>query len=168
MIRRALVVVAALVCTVLLGTTPAWAHGGPIAIEAHGDGGRGITATVVYTRDGHYVNVQVDMAYTAVSAAGRTVGPFPMTASNEGRGFYVSETPLPVGEWTVTVAATHPSAATKTVSVKAADLPPVGGTTPPAPAGLPTATLVAIPVALAVVALAVGFLLRRRRHARLT
>jgi hypothetical protein len=164
MIRRALVVVAALVCTVLLGATPAWAHGGPIAIEVHGDGGQGITATVIYVRDGHYITGQVDMTYTAVSAGGKTVGPLPLTASAEGQSFYVSKTPLPLGDWTVTVTATHPSTATKTVAVTSAELPPVDVAGPPTPAGLPTATLVAIPVAVAMMALAVAFMLRRRRR----
>ena len=163
MIRRALLLAVALV---VLGATPAWAHGGPIAIDVRGDGGQGITATVVYARDGHSVTEQVDMTYTAVSATGRTVGPFRLTASAEGQSFYVSKDSLPLGDWTVTVTATHPSAASKTISVTSAELPPVS--TPPAPSGLSTTTLVAIPVAAAVLALAVAFALRRRRQARLT
>jgi MYXO-CTERM domain-containing protein len=168
MIRRALTVLFGLVTMVLLGTTPAWAHGGPIAIDVRGDGGQGVTATVTYVRDGHYVTGQVDLSYTAVSAGGRTVGPFPLTASAEGQSFYVSRNPLPLGDWTVTVTATHPSAATKTVSVTSAELPPVATTRTAAPSGLSTTTLVAIPVAVAVVGLALALVLRRRRQARLT
>lgn len=165
MIRKALVIAVALVATVLFGATPAWAHGGPIAIEVHGDGGQGLTATVIYTRDGHYVTGQVDMTYTAMSATGKTVGPLPLTASSEGQSFYVSKTPLPLGDWTVTVTATHPSSATQTVSVTSAKLPPLDAAAAPTPAGLPTAALVAIPVAVAMVALAAAFMLRRRRLA---
>jgi len=163
MIRRALLLAVALV---VLGATPAWAHGGPIAIDVRGDGGQGITATVVYERDGHAVTEQVDLTYTAVSANGKTVGPYPLTASAEGQSFYVSRNPLPLGDWTVTVTATHPSTASKTVPVTSAELPPVSPA--PAPSGLSTTTLVAIPVAVAVLALAVAFALRRRRQARLT
>jgi hypothetical protein len=163
MIRRALVLAAGLVVMALLGAAPAWAHGGPIAIDIHGDGGRGITATVVYARDGHAVAEQVDMTYTAVSAGGRTIGPFPLTASAEGQSFYVSKNPLPLGDWTVTVTATHPSQATKAVLVTSAELPPVGAAPAPAPSGLPMTALVAIPVAVAVVALAIALVLRRRR-----
>ncbi|MFL6126569.1 hypothetical protein [Actinophytocola sp.] len=168
MIRRALFLALGVVATVLLGATPAWAHGGPIAIDVRGDGGQGITATVTYARDGHYVTGQVDLTYTAVSAGGRTVGPFPLTASAEGQSFYVSKNALPLGDWTVTVTATHPSPASKTVSVTSAELtaPATAGT--PAPSGLSTTTLVAIPVAAAVVGLVVAFALRRRRQARLT
>jgi hypothetical protein len=163
MIRRALVLAAGLIVMALLGATPAWAHGGPIAIDVHGDGGQGITATVVYAQDGHAVTEQVDMTYTAVSAGGKTIGPFPLTASAEGQSFYVSKNPLPLGDWTVTVTATHPSPATKTVPVTSAELPPVGAAPSPAPTGLSTAALMAIPVAVAVVALAVALVLRRRR-----
>jgi hypothetical protein len=48
------------------------------------------------------------MTYTAVSASGKTIGPFPLTASAEGQSFYISKNPLPLGDWTVTVTATHP------------------------------------------------------------
>jgi hypothetical protein len=147
----------------LLGATPAWAHGGPIAITAQGDGGQGITASVIYARDGHAVTEQVDMTYTAVSAGGKTVGPFPLIASAEGRSFYVSKNPLPLGDWTVTVTATHPSAATKTVSLTSTELPPVSSAPAPTVSGLPMTAVVGIPVAVAVVALAVALMLRRRR-----
>jgi hypothetical protein len=163
MIRRALVLAAGLVVMALLGAAPAWAHGGPIAIAVHGDGGQGITATVIYARDGHAVTEQVDMTYTAVSAGGKTIGPFSLTASAEGQSFYVSKNPLPVGDWTVTVTATHPSPATQTVSVTSAELPPAGAAPAPAASGLPATALVAIPVAVAVAALAVALVLRRRR-----
>lgn len=163
MIRRALVLAAGLVVMALLGAAPAWAHGGPIAIAVNGDGGQGLTATVIHARDGHAVTEQVDMTYTAVSAGGKTIGPFPLTASAEGQSFYVSKSPLPVGDWTVTVTATHPSPATQTVAVTSAELPPVGSAPAPSVGGLPTTALVAIPVAVAVVALAVALMWRRRR-----
>ncbi len=167
MIRRAIVVAATLLAAALLGTTPAWAHGGPLALDVRGDGGQGITATVTYARDHHAVTEEVRMTYTAVSTRGDTVGPLPFAASAEGQSFYVSEDPLPVGDWTVTVTATHPSAATTTISVASAKLPEPTATSTPTPAGLPTAMLVAIPVAVAVTALAVALVLRRRRQAQL-
>lgn len=166
MIRRAFTLVAAVVAAVLLGAAPAWAHGGPIALDIRSDGGQGITATVTYQKDGHYVAEEVVMTYTAISDKGKTVGPLPLKASAEGQSFYVSKDKLPLGNWTVTVTATHPSAASKTVSLTSATLPPVKAPAP-APAGLST-TLVAIPVAVVVVGLALVLVLRRRRQARLT
>lgn len=164
MIRRLLTLAVTVVATFLLGTTtPAWAHGGPIAIQASSDGGQGITATVTYVRDGHFVAEEVVMTYTAVSDKGRTIGPLPLRASAEGQSFYVSRDKLPLGRWTVTVTATHPSSATATVSVRSAELPPVKAVPASTPAGLPVGTLVAIPVALAVLGFAVVLLLRRRR-----
>lgn len=166
MIRRALVVAATLLAAVLLGATPAWAHGGPLALDIRGDGGQGVTATVTYARDHHYVTEEVRLTYTAVSTEGETIGPVRMTASPEGQSFYLSKEPLPVGDWTVTVTATHPSTATKTILVTSAELPQAAdASTVPAPAGMSTATLVAIPIAVAVVAMAVALVVRRRRHA---
>jgi hypothetical protein len=166
MIRRALTLITAVVAAVLLGAAPAWAHGGPIALDVHSDGGQGITATVTYAKDGHYVTEEVAMTYTAISDKGRTIGPLPLRASAEGQSFYVSKDKLPLGKWTVTVTATHPSAASKTISLTSAKLPPVSAPAP-APAGL-SATLVVIPIAVVVVGLAVVLVLRRRRQVRLT
>jgi hypothetical protein len=162
MIRRFLMLAGAVGAAFLLGATPAWAHGGPIAIQATSDGGQGINATVTYVQDGHFVAEEVVMTYTAVSDKGKTIGPLPLKASAEGQSFYVSKNPLPLGKWTVTITATRPSTASTTISLRSAVLPPVGA--PAAtPAGLPIGTLVAIPVALAVIAFAVVLLLRRRR-----
>jgi hypothetical protein len=169
MVRRLVTlagVVLATLLAVLATTGMARAHGGPIALEVQGDGGQGVTTTVSYVRDHHPVSVQVDLSFTAVSDKGRTVGPFPLVAANEGQSFYVSKEPLPVGRWTVTVSATHPSPATKTVAVTAATLPPLLAPAP-APQGLPPMAVVA--GAAAVVALLAGIaffgtvLLRRRR-----
>ncbi|TDV57330.1 hypothetical protein [Actinophytocola oryzae] len=167
MIRRALTLLVAVVATVLLGASPAWAHGGPIDLDVRSDGGQGITVTAVYLRDHHYVPVEVVMTYTAVDRSGKkTIGPVRLRASSEGQSFYVSEKPLPLGDWTVTVTSTSPSAAQKTISITSEELPPVGTSRTPAPSGLSTATLVAIPVAVAVVGLVVALLLRRRRQTR--
>lgn len=167
MIRAAAKVAGVLLAGVLAvfaGAGPAWAHGGPIELEVQGDGGQGVTATVTYARDHHFVTEQVELSYTAVTADGRTVGPIPMVASDEGQSFYLSTTPLPVGKWTVTVTATHPSPATKTVAVTAAALP---ATPPPAPAPNGTSTTVVLVSTAAVivgVALATAFALHRRRR----
>lgn len=163
MIRRTLMLVVTVTAAFLLGTTPAWAHGGPIAIQASGDGGQGITATVTYQKDGHPVDTEVVMTYTAVSDTGETIGPLPLKASAEGQAFYVSKDKLPPGRWTVTITATHPSAATRTISLTSAKLPPVHAVPVPTPGGLPVATLVAIPVGLAVLGFVVVLVLRRRR-----
>ncbi len=167
MIRRLLVVAATLLAAVLLGATPAWAHGGPIQLDVRSDGGRGVTATVTYVRDGHAVPGEVRMTFTAVSSSdGEVVGPVQMRASAEGQAFYQAKDQLPLGDWTVTVTATHPSAAAKTVTLTSAELPSVASAPAPAPAGMSTVTMVAIPVAVALVALAVTVVLRRRRLTR--
>jgi hypothetical protein len=165
-IRRLLVVAATLLAAVLLGATPAQAHGGPIQLDVRSDGGQSVTATATYVRDGHAVLGEVRMTYTAVSSSdGKVVGPVQLRASAEGQAFYQAKDPLPLGDWTVTVTATHPSAATKTVTLTSAELPPVDAAATPAPAGMSTVTMVAIPVAVALVALAVTVVLRRRRLA---
>lgn len=153
------------ILAVFLSAGTAWAHGGPIQLDVRGDGGQGVTATATYVRDGHAVSEQVKLTYTAVATDGKTVGPVEMVASAEGQSFYVSKEPLPVGDWTVTVAATHPSAATKTVSVTSADLPDPAASATPAPSGISTAVLVAIPVAVAVLGFVVVLALRRRKVA---
>jgi hypothetical protein len=164
MIRK----IAAVLLAVVAMTGMASAHGGPIALDVRGDGGQGVTVTVSDARDHHPVETQVDLSFTAVNAQGRTVGPVALVASNEGRGFYVSEEPLPVGRWTVTVTATRPSPATKTVSISAVVLPPVSNPAP-APGGLPAMAVVLGSAAIAAVLAVVGFfgaaLIRRRRAA---
>jgi hypothetical protein len=167
MIRRLVVVAVGFLAAVLLGATPAWAHGGPIQLDIRSDGGQGITASVTYVKDGHAVPGEVRMTYTAVSSTdGEVVGPVAMRASTEGQAFYQGQEPLPLGEWTVTVTATHPSAATKTITVKSAELPQPAAAGTPAPTGTSTVTLVVVPVAVALLALAITFYLRRRRLAR--
>jgi hypothetical protein len=165
MLRRLALLVGAVLATVLATTGMARAHGGPIAIEVQGDGGQGVTAAASYVRDHHPVPVEMDLKFTAVSAAGKTMGPVTMKASNEGRGFYVSTKKLPVGKWTVTMTATFPSAATKTASVDSAILPPPPA--PPAPRGVPAMAIVAGSAAVVAVLAAMAFfgavLIRRRR-----
>jgi hypothetical protein len=168
MIRRALVLAGVLLTALLLSAGPAWAHGGPIQLDVRSDGGQGVTATVTYVRDGHAVPDEVRMTYTAVSTDGKTIGPVQMRASAEGQAFYQGRDPLPVGDWTVTMTATKPSSATRTVSIQAVELPPVTTPTVPAPSSTSTVTLVAIPVSVAAIGLAVAFYLRRRKHPRPT
>jgi hypothetical protein len=163
MIRTAAAILLAAIA-VLFGAGTAMAHGGPIELAVQGDGAQQVTTTVVYTRDHHFVSEEVRMTMTAVSADGATVGPIAMVASAEGQSFYVSEDPLPVGKWTVTVAATMPSAATKTVAVTSAVLrTPVR--TDPVTSGSSSVAVVAVvvPVVLAVAALVVTVMVRRRR-----
>jgi hypothetical protein len=162
MIRR---VIIASVLIMLTLAAPAYAHGGPIKLDVHGDGGQGVNATVIYQQDGHPVTGQVDLSYVAVSGDdGRTVGPIRMVASAEGQSFYVGEQPLPQGNWTVTVTATRPSAAQATVSVTSSALPAQAPA--PAPSEGTNLVLIASPIALVVVLFGVALLLRHRRGAR--
>jgi hypothetical protein len=167
MLRRLAGVVLAAVLAVLATTGMARAHGGPIAVDVQGDGGQGVTAAASYVRDHHPVPVEMDLKFTAVSAGGKTLGPITMKASDEGRGFYVSTKKLPVGKWTVTMTATFPSPATKTVSVSSAILPPAPA--PAAPRGLSAMAVVAGSAAVVAVLAAIAFfgvvLIRRRATA---
>lgn len=162
--------IAALVMVVvaaLLTAGPASAHGGPIKLEVQGDGGQGVNATVIYQNDGHMVTDEVVLSYTAVTADGRTTGPVRMKASAEGQAFYQGEQPLPIGAWTVTVTATKPSSAQKTVAVTSAALPaaPTAATVTSSSTG----TIAVLVLALAAVTLAgATFVVLRRRTARRT
>jgi hypothetical protein len=162
-------VVLAALLTVLSTAGMAAAHGGPIALDVQGDGGQGVTTAVSYARDHHAVPVQVDLSLTAISPGGKTFGPIRMVASNEGQGFYISPDELPPGKWTVTVSASQPSPATKTVAVTSAVLPTASGQHAAASSGLPTIAVVAGSVAIAALLGAIAFvgivLARRRRTA---
>ena len=163
MIRRVAGVVLAGIFAVFLGAGTAWAHGGPIELQVQGDGGQGVNVTVTYVRDHHMVAEEVRLTYTAVSGTGETVGPVPLVASNEGQAFYRSKEPLPVGNWTVTVTATHPSPATTTIGITSAALAKPAA--PPVSTENPTLGVFAIvvPVLLAAAALTVAFAVRRRK-----
>lgn len=156
--RKVGVLITCLITLLVVGA-PAFAHGGPIKLEVQGDGGQGVTAVVTYQNDGHPV-ADAAVSYTAAST-GRSFGPVRLVASNEGQSFYVSEQPLPVGAWTVTVTVTRPSAATKTVAVTSKAVPA-------APAVAVTSNdstlviLISIGAVLLVVAAAVLFRWRRR------
>jgi hypothetical protein len=159
MIRRAATVLASIL-VVLAIAIPAYAHGGPIKLDVHGDGGQGVNATVTYENDGHPVTGQVDMSFIAVAGDdGRTVGPVRMVASAEGQSFYVSEQPLPAGKWSVTVTATRPSHSEKTISVTSAALK---APAPTPAASSPNLTLIVLPIALLVVLGGAVVLWRRR------
>jgi hypothetical protein len=159
-IRRAVYVLACVLATLAIAG-PAYAHGGPIKLDVHGDGGQGVNATVSYVNDGHPVTGQVDLSFIAVAGDdGRTVGPVKMVASAEGQSFYVSSQPLPAGQWSVTVTATQPSAAKQTINVTAAALAKPA----PAPVSSGGSGLVVIVLAVVVLVLLGGvFLLWRRR-----
>lgn len=129
MIRRVITVLV-LAFGVMLVAAPAWAHGGPVDVEVHGDGGQGLTVRAVYRNDQHPVNDHaLDLSFTAVSPEGRSAGPVRLVASNEGQGLYQSATPLPSGHWTVTVTLAQPYQVYPSVPVDARVL-----TTPTAPA----------------------------------
>lgn len=160
-IPSVLVMVALLLAIVTAG--PASAHGGPIKLEVQGDGGQGVNATVTYQNDGHMVTDEVVLNYTAIATDGQTVGPVRMIASAEGQAFYMSEKPLPVGNWTVTVTTSRPSAAQKTVSVMSAALP--AKPTSSAISDNPGPAVIIVPVVLVVmIAFATFVFVRTRRR----
>ncbi|MFG1944171.1 hypothetical protein [Nonomuraea sp. NPDC048826] len=116
----------------VLGAPAAAAHGGPIKLEVTGDGADNVNVLVTYKKDGHPVTEIVEATLKATSADGRSFGPVPLRSAPEGQNLYHSAEPLPDGEWRVTVTATEPSKAKKTVRVKAGVV-----AAPPAVAALP-------------------------------
>ncbi|MEV4459782.1 hypothetical protein [Microbispora sp. NPDC049633] len=102
-----------------LGAPAASAHGGPIKLEVIGDGDHNVNVLVTYKEDKHPVTEIVEATLTATSADGRTFGPVPLRSAPEGQNLYRAAEPLPSGEWKVTVKATEPAKASKTVTVKA-------------------------------------------------
>jgi hypothetical protein len=152
------------VLAVLLSGGVAYAHGGPIKLDAHGDGGQGVNVTVTYKNDGHMVPDEVHMTYTAISSDKQTIGPVKMVASAEGQSFYTSAEPLPVGNWTVTVTATHPSPAQQTIAVTSKALPVRTAATIVDDG--PDPVLVTLSIAVPAVLAGVAFFVLRRRPAR--
>jgi hypothetical protein len=117
-IRRVFTVLA-LAFSAMLLAAPAWAHGGPVDVEVHGDGGQGLNVRATYRADQHPVNDRaLDLSFTAVSSDGRTAGPVKLVAANEGQGLYQSDTPLPSGRWTVTVSLAQPHQVYPSVAVE--------------------------------------------------
>ncbi|MET8161642.1 hypothetical protein ABZT47_35235 [Sphaerisporangium sp. NPDC005289] len=105
----------------LLGASAASAHGGPIKLEVVGDGAHNINVLVTYKEDNHPVTETVTATLLATSTDGRSFGPIPLRSSSEGQNLYHAAEPLPSGEWKVTVTATDPGKAHKTVKVTAQD-----------------------------------------------
>ncbi|WP_169950675.1 hypothetical protein [Microbispora sp. H11081] len=118
-----------------LGAPAASAHGGAIKLEVTGDGDHNVNVVATWKKDGHPVTETVIATLTATSADGRTFGPVPLMSAPEGQSLYHSAEPLPSGEWKVTVKATEPAKASKTVTVKAGvvDTPPEAAATTLAP-----------------------------------
>lgn len=89
---------------------PAAAHGGPVVLDAAGDGAGGVTVRATYKKDGHPVDDQVlRLVLNASAEGGRRVGPLQLNPSNEGQGFYTSGAVLSPGRWTVVVTSPEPS-----------------------------------------------------------
>lgn len=103
----------------MLGAPAASAHGGPIKLEVTGDGADNVNVLVTYKEDDHPVTAIVMATLVAKSTDGRSFGPVPLRSAPEGQNLYHAAEPLPAGEWKVTVKATEPSKASKTVKVKA-------------------------------------------------
>ncbi|GAA0913994.1 hypothetical protein GCM10009558_022450 [Virgisporangium aurantiacum] len=129
--RRAITTLAALLAVLLLGATPAAAHGGKIKLEVAGDGATGVTVRALYQSDGHPVEDKVlRLTLTATADGGRTAGPFDLGPAAEGRGFYSSGAVLTPGRWTVVVTAADPNVirAESTVDARTPQAAPAAST----------------------------------------
>ncbi|GAA3885587.1 hypothetical protein GCM10022381_29660 [Leifsonia kafniensis] len=122
---RLVVVLFASLCIVLglLASAPsASAHGGTYELSVSPDGAGGLTVLGHYGEDQHVVEEIMDPIATATSADGRTAGPVSLVSSSEGQGVWVTAEPfIPVGDWTVTVSTTVPSAVSVTAEVTVAE-----------------------------------------------
>ena len=103
----------------MLGAPAASAHGGPMKLEVTGDGADNVNVLATWKEDDHPVEEVVTATLVATSADGRSFGPVPLMSAPEGQNLYHAAEPLPAGEWKVTVTATKPSKASKTVKMKA-------------------------------------------------
>lgn len=102
----------------LVGAPTASAHGGAYELSISPDGTGGLTVLGHYGEDQHPVEEVMDPVATATSSDGRTVGPVSLVSSSEGEGVWVTAEPfIPVGDWTVTVSTTVPSAVSATVDM---------------------------------------------------
>jgi len=98
------------------------ASASPIALEVAGDGARNVNVLFTWKKDGRPVTDIVAATLLAKAADGRTFGPIPLKSAPEGQNLYNAAEPLPAGEWKVTVTATKPAEARKSVTVKAQDV----------------------------------------------
>jgi hypothetical protein len=174
--RRAITTLAALLAVLLLGATPAAAHGGKIKLEVAGDGATGVTVRALYQSDGHPVEDKVlRLILTATADGGRTAGPFDLGPAAEGRGFYSSGAVLTPGRWTVVVTAQDPNVirAESTVDARTPQAAPIAqpaGSTPATPGTTDTdtdsgsgGTWWTVVFVMALAAAAVALILVRRR-----
>ncbi|GAA0402070.1 hypothetical protein Acor_60460 [Acrocarpospora corrugata] len=107
----------------LLGAPAASAAAdGPIQLEVVGDGGRNVNVLVTWKKDGSPVTDLVAATLLATAPDGRTFGPITLKSAPEGQNLYNAAEPLPAGEWKVTVTATKPAKASKSVTLASQDI----------------------------------------------
>ncbi|MEV6633781.1 hypothetical protein AB0M54_23820 [Actinoplanes sp. NPDC051470] len=116
--RLAAAVLAGLLLAILPVAGPARAHDGKLKLEVAGDGATGVTVQAVHA-DGHRLDTVVRLVLSATAEGGRTVGPVQLAPSGEGQGFYSSGPILAPGTWKVTVQAPAPNTTKVTVEVRA-------------------------------------------------
>jgi hypothetical protein len=165
---------AGLLLAILPAAGPASAHNGKLKLEVAGDGAVGVTVQARHA-DGHRLDTPVRLVLTATAEGGRTVGPLQLEPAGEGQGFYASGPVLAPGSWQVTVSAPAPHTGKATVAVRAraaqtapAQVEPVSAAKRGGPAQAGTswrwwAAGIGVLAALAIVALVVPALRRRRR-----
>lgn len=118
---RLLAVLALVPLLALWPAAPAAAHGGPVVLDAAGDGAGGVTVRAAYKEDNHPVEDQVLRLVLNATAAdtGRKIGPIQLNPSNEGQGFYATGAILTPGKWTVVVTSPEPNPGKVEVVVEA-------------------------------------------------
>ncbi|BCB88334.1 hypothetical protein [Phytohabitans suffuscus] len=120
LVGRLLAALAVVPLLALWPAAPAAAHGGPLVLDAAGDGATGVTVRATYKQDGHPVDDQVlRLVLNATGDGGRQVGPVQLNPSNEGQGFYTSGPVLTPGRWTIVVTAPEPNAGRAEATVEA-------------------------------------------------
>lgn len=125
------------------------AHSGPIELDFGHDGAGYLVVTGSYINDGHQVEDIMDPVVTAVSSTGEEVGPLVMQSGIHGPTAWSTTEKLPEGQWEVTVNVTTPDRVTLTTPIEIVYV--AEETTDSA---IPTATLLTVGIAVAVLVLA--------------
>ncbi|MFI6448221.1 hypothetical protein [Kitasatospora sp. NPDC050543] len=108
--RTALLAAPLLSGLLVLGlAAPAGAHGDTIKFKIGGQQQGHAQAAASWANDGDAVDEAVSATLSAVSADGRTVGPWRLIPVQGGTGMYTTSEALPAGQWKVTVESAFPS-----------------------------------------------------------
>ncbi|GAA0686131.1 hypothetical protein GCM10010193_44990 [Kitasatospora atroaurantiaca] len=151
---RPAAILTALVLTGLLtvGTSgPAAAHGDAIHFEFAGPAGGHPQTVATWENDGDPVTEDVSATLSAVSADGRSLGPWRLIAVPGHEATFTTREELPAGKWTVTVESGFPALGRGEAEITVTPAPRTAGpsVTPAAASAGPVVTPTPTPTAAA-------------------